>query len=330
MKAKTTALFLAALALQCGSAAYETRPVATNDYNGVLVEVNYDESRVAPYALEDPLTFADGRKVKSATDWESRRNEILGVFAREMFGVEPPRPGCLVTELTAEKVTCAGYAIRRLYRMHFRQDRSGPCVNWAVWIPRWARKPAPVVLFLNYHGNHELANDPDIPVTDAWLRNDPWTENHHALARMRGIQRNENEDSIVPLETILARGYAVMSACYGEVSPDPDWDEKPPHDPGTFAYTGVFELWGRRDPGRTDWQYADYYWAKPPGPCRADSTWRSALRKSTRDGLSSPAVPASARLPCWRPRATSASPSACPTSAAAAAFAWPSATSAKT
>ena len=62
----------AGLALQCGAATYETRPIATNDYNGVLVEVNYDESRVEPYALEDPLSFADGRKVKSAADWERR------------------------------------------------------------------------------------------------------------------------------------------------------------------------------------------------------------------------------------------------------------------
>ena len=27
--------------------------------------VNYDESAVAPYTLEDPLRFADGRKVRS-------------------------------------------------------------------------------------------------------------------------------------------------------------------------------------------------------------------------------------------------------------------------
>ena len=29
---------------------------------------NYDESKVAPYTLEDPLTFADGRKLKSAAE----------------------------------------------------------------------------------------------------------------------------------------------------------------------------------------------------------------------------------------------------------------------
>ena len=32
---------------------------------GVLArKPNYDEEKVAPYTLEDPLTFADGRKLK--------------------------------------------------------------------------------------------------------------------------------------------------------------------------------------------------------------------------------------------------------------------------
>ena len=35
--------------------------------------VNYDESKVAPYTLEDPLTFADGTKLKSPDEWPRRR-----------------------------------------------------------------------------------------------------------------------------------------------------------------------------------------------------------------------------------------------------------------
>jgi hypothetical protein len=61
---------------------------------------------------------------------------------------------------------------------------------------------------------------------------------------------------------LIARGYAVMSACYCEVSPDPDWTEKNPafrQDP--FAYTGVFELWGKRDESRTDNPTAIGAWA---------------------------------------------------------------------
>ena len=59
-------------------AAYAVRPVVTNDYNGVKVIVNYDKSRIAPYTLEEPLTFVDGRKVaakavKAAESEVSRR-----------------------------------------------------------------------------------------------------------------------------------------------------------------------------------------------------------------------------------------------------------------
>ena len=42
--------------------------------------VNYDESKIPPYKLEDPLQFADGRKVKNKKDWALRRQEILNIF----------------------------------------------------------------------------------------------------------------------------------------------------------------------------------------------------------------------------------------------------------
>ena len=43
-------------------------------------QVNYDESKVKPYTLEDPLRFVNGKKVKNLKDWELRRQEILGIF----------------------------------------------------------------------------------------------------------------------------------------------------------------------------------------------------------------------------------------------------------
>ncbi len=87
--------------------AYATRLVVTNDYNGVKVLVNYDKSRFAPYTLEDPLTVVDGRKVKNQADWRTRCEEMLEIFAKEMYGVEPPKPETLITDLVDEKVTAA-------------------------------------------------------------------------------------------------------------------------------------------------------------------------------------------------------------------------------
>ncbi len=216
-------------------------------------EPNYDESRIPAYTLEDPLTFVDGRKVKGAADWEERRKEILGIFAKEMYGEEPPKPEAVVTELLDEKNTVDGYAIRRQYRMWFRKDKSGPCVNWIVWVPAFAKKPVPVISFLNYRGNHELVPDADIPVQQGWSRAGKDTDGNRCVERTRGIMQDPNGATIFPLGIILARGYAVMSACYCEVSPDPDRNVKDPKfKQNPFAYTGVFELWGRRDESRTD------------------------------------------------------------------------------
>ena len=224
------------------------------DREVVVRAPNYDKTKIAPYTLEDPLQFLDGRKV-TAANWPERRKEILGIFAREMYGAEPPAPEAVVTELADEKVgAAAGYAIRRQYRMWFKKDRSGPCVNWIVWIPRFAKGPAPVILFLNYRGNHELVRDKDIPVMQGWSRDGEHVTGHRASERTRGLMQDANEATVFPLGTILARGYAVMSACYCEVSPDPDRGakdaDKYPQD--KFSYAGVFDLWPKRDPKRTD------------------------------------------------------------------------------
>ena len=74
---------------------------------------NYDEAKVAPYTLEDPLTFADGRKLKDPSEWPARRAEIVRIFEREMFGRTPPPPEAVVTELFEEGVTLDGLGIRR-------------------------------------------------------------------------------------------------------------------------------------------------------------------------------------------------------------------------
>lgn len=224
---------------------------------------NYDESRVAPFTLEDPLTFADGTKVQSPADWPRRRQEILDIFAREMYGQEPPKPETLVTECVEEKVGAwAGYGVRSQYKMWFKADKTGPCINWVVFRPRYAKAPVPVILFLNYRGCFELVPDAEIPIPDGWCHTSPRTLNHHAQAFTRGIQSDPNSDSVFPIGTILARGYAVMSACYTEISPDPEWNETEEcYNQKTFAYTGVFDLWGKRDESRDDNPTALGAWA---------------------------------------------------------------------
>lgn len=221
---------------------------------------NYDPEKIAPYTLEDPLTFLDGSRVTSPEDWKKRRHEILGIFAREMLGEEPPAPAAdeLVTELFEEKEDAlGGFAVRSQYKMWFRKDKSGPCINWLLLRPRYADKKVPVILFLNYRGNHEIIPDEAIPVYDVWY---PATEDHKVVVE-RGSMTNPNNPTYLPIGMLLSAGYAVMSANYCEISPDPNADDVGEFDQKTFSYTGVFELWGKRDESRTDNTTALGAWA---------------------------------------------------------------------
>lgn len=246
-------LLIACASAACVFGAFAETVVVQDGREVFVHNANYDKAKIAPYTLEDPLTFVDGRKVKTAADWAERRKEILGIFAKEMYGEEPPKPDTLITELQDEKETVDGLAIRRQYKMWFKADKTGPCLNWIVWIPKFAKKPVPVISFLNYRGNHELVFDNDIPVQQGWSRASEKTDGNKSSERTRGAQQNPDNPFRFPVDIILSRGYAVMSACYCEVSPDPNASEKDPRfKQNPFAYTGVFELWGKRDNSRTD------------------------------------------------------------------------------
>ena len=225
--------------------------------------VNYDESKVGPYTLEDPLTFADGTKLKTPAEWPKRRAEILGIFAREMYGVEPPRPEAVVTETFESGETLAGLGVREQVRMWFKADKSGPHVDWLVVRPSMAKGPVPVIIQLNYYGNHEFLTDEEVIVSDGWLADGEdgivKIEKNCTSGKTRGRLRRTDQRYSFPVEELLARGYAFMTAAYGEIAIDPDYKE---HDMETLPYSrGLFLLWGERDESRTDNPTALGAWA---------------------------------------------------------------------
>lgn len=232
-------------------------------------EPNYDESKAPPFTLPDPLVFADGRPVASPADWPARRREILDIFAREMYGREPPPPEAFEFKLCEEGETLGGLGIRRQYRIWFKADRSGPYLDWLVILPNRIAgtepqkvegglacenpSPVPVVLYLNYHGNHALLNDPQVSIpANVWMRLDESRRDGSFALRpgMRAYDRNTHDRRTFPVEVLLARGYAVMSCCYGQVSPDV---EVPRYgDALSWAWRGVFALWPDNDPAAPD------------------------------------------------------------------------------
>ncbi len=213
-------------------------------------QVNYDPAKITLYTLEDPLTFLSGKKVTSPEQWPARCKEILDIFAKEMYGQEPPRPECVKIELIEEKEgALAGFAVRSQYRMWFKADKSGPCLDFLVLRPRFGPKKARPVLFLNYGGNHRLIPDKEVIIPEGM-----WTHSaDRKIKTERGVQCDPNAKTVLPIGMLLSNGFAVISCCYCQVSPDPLHDEKEErYRQEPFAYTKIFELWGPRDESRTD------------------------------------------------------------------------------
>lgn len=212
-------------------------------------EVNYDKEKIGPYTLEDPLRFVNGKKVKNMKDWELRRQEILDIFQREMYGQMPPKSD-VYTEKLEEGKTLAGFATRRQIRMWFKADKTGPYIDWLVVTPNFVKGPAPTIMLLNYQGNHTVMTDPEIFISERWKKeNDALGEEGKRICEeSRGKFAGQNTRTLFPVGMVIARGYALVTACYGDISPDPDdADEQ-----ARLAYTQVFDLWGPRDDSRDD------------------------------------------------------------------------------
>ena len=61
-------LLIACASAACVFGAFAETVVVQDGREVFVHNANYDKSKIAPYTLEDPLTFVDGRKVKTVAD----------------------------------------------------------------------------------------------------------------------------------------------------------------------------------------------------------------------------------------------------------------------
>ncbi len=183
---------------------------------------NYDESKVPNYELPDPLVLVNGDKVADAATWKNlRRNEILTLFEKEMYGFAPPPfKGQTFKTTSIETETLGGRAIRKEVTISFAQNENIPQMHLLLYVPANAKRPVPAFVGLNFRGNHTISSDPGITLATAWVRNDPrqGIENNRASEDSRGKLSGR-----WPVEAILARGYALATAYCGDI--DPDYDD---------------------------------------------------------------------------------------------------------
>ena len=181
---------------------------------GQQPEANYDEAKVPHYTLPDPLKMQDGTPVTSVKMWnERRRPELLKLFEENIYGRSPARPRKVFADtITATAPALGGKAIRKQVHVHFT-DAKSPGMDVLLYLPANHKGPVPVFVSLNFGGNQIVNADPAIRLTRSWVA----AGDHRATEQSRG-----SGESRWPIEQIVARGYAVATAYYGDIEPDFD------------------------------------------------------------------------------------------------------------
>jgi hypothetical protein len=130
----------------------ELRPGANGMNRDAPNAANYDEAKVKPYTLPDPLVTKDGEKVTTAEMWRNkRRPEIVEEFDREVYGRVPkevPKVVWKVIETKEEKVGETPVVTKRL--IGHVDNSACPQINVDIDLtlttPATAKEPVPVMM----------------------------------------------------------------------------------------------------------------------------------------------------------------------------------------
>ncbi len=178
-------------------------------------EIHYDEAKVPPYALPDPLRFADGSPVAAPDGWWRRRTEILRAFEQHVYGRTPVFPQPPSFEVVEERGDALdGRAWRRQVRITVPVPPRALSMDLLLHLPSAPARPCPLFLGLNFGGNHSVVSDPDVRLPRSWVGG-------AASIDGRATEAGRGRDTgSWPLEAILARGYGLATLYCGDVEPD--------------------------------------------------------------------------------------------------------------
>lgn len=179
---------------------------------------NYDESQVPAYDLPDPLISQAGQPVVTRAAWvEQRRGEVLELFAEHVYGHTPAGSVKPTFVVRADAEAFGGLARRKEVTVYPLGRSDGPSFDLLLYLPARAERPAPVFLGLNFRGNHTVAADPEIRLSERWMPDDAehGVVNHRATEAARGTSAGR-----WPIEMIVRRGYGLATVYCGDFEPD--------------------------------------------------------------------------------------------------------------
>ena len=99
------------------------------------IPINYDESKILPYTLPDPLQTKDGKRITTSRQWlEQQRPAMLKLFADNVYGRMPGKPKNIRFEtFSVDSNALQGKAIRKQVTIYFNNDAKAPSMDVLRW-----------------------------------------------------------------------------------------------------------------------------------------------------------------------------------------------------
>ncbi len=176
------------------------------------IPVNYDEAKVGTYTLPDPLLLEDGKQVKDAkTWWTKRRPQIVSLFETQQYGKAPGRPAAESFDVFDKGTpTLHGKAIRKQVMIYLTANHGGPAIQLLEYLPADAKKPVAMFLSINFGPVQNAVDDAGIKPETIWNAK---TNTRITPPPGRGFGR-------INIEPLLDAGFGVATFYYGDVDPD--------------------------------------------------------------------------------------------------------------
>ena len=179
-----------------------------------------EETKVPSYVLPELMEFSNGLKVTDQLQWRERRKEIIDLFKTHVYGAFPDANLTThTTILSCDKDALNGTATRKQLRISFHNDKSSCEMDVLIFLPNHCQAAVPLFMGLNFEGNHTIHPDAGILLSEKWIEDGKQgVIQHRATEESRGARATR-----WPVATILANGFGLATAYYGDL--DPDFDD---------------------------------------------------------------------------------------------------------
>lgn len=195
-------------------------------------DTNYDEAKVPAYELPPliPATVGATTNEQRAAFWQQqRRAEVQSLFEQTVYGKTPTAPVDVRAELLeSSDAALGGTAVRQQVRLTISPSPKAQGLDpqrsidvhvliYAPKIKAGDNTKAPAFMGLNFYGNQTVHSDPEIHISEGWMRSNAaiGIVDNRATEKTRGTAQQRWQP-----EMLIERGYGLVTIYCGDIDPD--------------------------------------------------------------------------------------------------------------